>query len=62
MTILAELREQALKCREKAMNEPVLETKRALYRKSLELAHLAEKAAHEEVGGLSLPRRRGRSP
>ncbi len=61
MTTLAELRDLELRCREEAINEPVLEMKRALYRKALELAEMADKAAREEAAGLSLPARRSSS-
>jgi hypothetical protein len=61
MTSLSELRDQALACREKAESEPLLEAKRALYRKALELAQIAEKMGRNKAALWGSPMRRSGS-
>jgi len=60
MTTLAELREQAIKCQEEAMNEPTLEMKRALYRQAMHLDQLAKN--FERDGGAAPVMSMRRSP
>jgi len=61
MTTLSELRQQELMCRDEAANEPVLEMKRALYRRALELGRIAEKMARDDSDELGSSIRRSGS-